>query len=403
MERLPLSGLRVLELAGVLAGPAVGMFLAELGADVVKVENPRTGGDVTRGWLLPGETPLAPGVSSYFSCVNWGKRSVAIDLATPAGRDVVRALARRADVLLQSFRPGQAVSLGLPPERLRAENPGLVVADVTAYGDDDDRPGYDALLQAGTGFMAMNGTPDTGPLKMPVALIDVLAGHQLKEAVLVALLERAQTGRGRRVSVSLQRSGLSSLANQASGWLVAGREPRPLGSGHPSIVPYGEVLRCADARAIVLGVGTDRQFSALCDALGVSGLATDPRFRRNADRVRNRDLLGELLGERVGHLESGPLLRELARRGVPASPVLGVGEALGEAGATPLILRSGAWLGLRTAAIDTGIPLAETLAPPPPLSRDARTVLADDLELDREEIEALFASGAVLAAETPDA
>jgi len=403
MERPPLTGLRVLELAAVLAGPAVGMFLAELGADVIKVENPRTGGDVTRGWLLPGEVPRSPGVSAYFACVNWGKRSVAIDLSTAAGRDLVIRLARRADVLLASFRPGQAAALGLDADRLLADNAGLVVAEVTAYGDGDERPGYDALLQAGTGFMAINGTPATGPLKMPVALIDLLAGHQLKEAVLLALLERARTGRGRRVSVSLQRAGLASLANQASGWLVAGREPRALGSGHPSIMPYGEVLRCGDEQAIVLAVGTDRQFAALCEALDAPELATDARFATNADRVRNRAALAEILAERIGLRDSGPLLEVLARRGVPASPVLGVGEALAEDGAAPLLLRSGGWRGLRTAAVDEGVALATTLAPPPPLSRDALSVLAEDLGLDREAIRALYAAGAVLPAEETDA
>jgi crotonobetainyl-CoA:carnitine CoA-transferase CaiB-like acyl-CoA transferase len=393
----------VLELAAVLAGPAVGMFLAELGADVIKVENPRTGGDVTRGWLLPGEVPRAPGVSAYFSCVNWGKRSVAIDLSTPVGRDLVIRLARRADVLLASFRPGQAASLGLDADRLLAENAGLVVAEVTAYGDGDERPGYDALLQAGTGFMAINGTPGTGPLKMPVALIDLLAGHQLKEAVLLALLERARTGRGRRVSVSLQRAGLASLANQASGWLVAGREPRPLGSGHPSIVPYGEVVRCADARAIVLAVGTDRQFAALCEVLDAPELATDLRFATNADRVRNRTVLAEILAERIRLRNSEPLLDGLERRGVPAGPVLDVGEALAEDGAAPLLLRSGGWRGLRTAAVDEGVALAKALSPPPPLSRDARSVLTEDLGLEGEAIEALYAGGAVLPAEETDA
>lgn len=403
MGQPPLSDLRVLELAGVLAGPAVGMFLAELGADVIKVENPRTGGDVTRSWLLPEEEPLVPGVSSYFSCVNWGKRSVAIDLTAPEGRDLVAALARRADVLLGSFRPGQAAALGLDLDRWMEENPRLVVAEVTAYGDTDDRPGYDALLQAETGFMAMNGMPETGPLKMPVALIDLLAGHQLKEAVLVALLERSRTGRGRRVSVSLHRAGLASLANQAAGWLVAGRDPRPLGSGHPSIVPYGEVLRCADGRSIVLAVGTDGQFAGLCEAVEAPDLATDPRFLRNADRVRNREALGEILAGRVAGRESGPLLADLARRGVPAGPVLGVGEALSGTGAAPLLLRSGDWKGLRTAAIDDGVALAPGLAPPPALSQDARTVLAGDLALDGPAIEALFDSGAVRAPEGPRA
>lgn len=398
-----LTDLRVVELAGVLAGPAVGMFLAELGADVIKVENPRTGGDVTRGWLLPGEVPRARGVSAYFASVNWGKRSVGIDLTTDRGRDLVGALARRADVLLASYRPGQAKALGLDLRSIREANPALIVAEVTAYGDADDRPGYDALLQAGTGFMAINGTPETGPLKMPVALVDVLAGHQLKEAVLLALLERTRTGEGRRVAVSLQRSGLAALANQASGWLVAGHAPRPLGSGHPSIVPYGEALACSDGSRIVLAVGTDRQFAALCEALGDPSLAADDRYRHNGDRVRHREELGRVLADRIRRIPGPVLLAGLARRGVPAGPLLGVEEALEEPGAAALRLRSDGWQGLRTAAIDDGIALVESLAPPPSLSRDARGVLAGDLGLDEAEIASLFSRGIVTDPEACDA
>ncbi len=391
----PLEGLRVLELAGVLAGPAAGMFLAELGADVIKVENPSTNGDVTRAWRLPDE--LRDGdTTAYFHASNWGKRSIAIDLTREAGRALVHDLARRADVVLASYRPGQAQALGVDPDTLLGSNPGLVYAEITAYGTGDPRPGYDALLQAGTGFMSINGEPGGRPLKMPVALIDLLAAHQLKEAILLALLERERSGAGRHVSVSLVRSGLASLANQATGWLATGRSPEPLGSGHPSIVPYGEAWDCAGDDSIVLAVGTDRQFAGLCDAIGAPELSTDARYRTNADRVRNRDALRRDLAPRIRALHREPLLSALADRGVPAGPVNDVAEALQSVDAGPLLLGTGERAGLRTVAIDDGIPTVRDLAPPPGLSEHARAVLADPLGLAAEDAEALFASGIVL-------
>jgi crotonobetainyl-CoA:carnitine CoA-transferase CaiB-like acyl-CoA transferase len=398
----PLTGIRVLELAGVLAGPAAGMFLAELGAEVIKVENPSTNGDVTRGWRLPSE-PRGNDISAYFCAANWGKRSVAVDLRSEAGRGVVVDLARRSDILLASYRPGQAEALGVDADTMLADNERLIYADVTAYGAGDPRPGYDALLQAGTGFMSINGEVGARPLKMPVALMDLLAAHQLKEGILLALLQRERTGRGRRVSVSLVRAGLSSLANQGTGWLATGEVPVPLGSGHPSIVPYGEVWDCADGRSVVLAVGTDRQFAGLCEAVGAPGLARDPRFARNADRVRNRAALRTELAARLAALERNRLLAELARRSVPAGPVLNVGEALGGPDAAPLLLRADGRVGLRTMALDAGAARVEDLLPPPHLSADAGYVLSEILDLDRSQAGTLFETGAVLPPEADHA
>jgi len=391
----PLYDLSVLELAGVLAGPAAGMFLAELGADVIKVENPATNGDVTRGWTLPGED-LSSDTSAYFCAANWGKRSIAIDLGLPVGRDIVQSLARQADVVLASYRPGQAKSLGVDASTLMDLNPRLIFAEVTAYGRNDTRPGYDALLQAGTGFMSINGEPGARPLKMPVALMDLLAAHQLKEAILLALLQRAETGVGNHVTTSLVRSGLSSLVNQATGWMTTGQVPVPLGSGHPSIVPYGEVWECAGGEPVILAIGTDRQFARLCEAIDAPQLAIDPRFRQNSDRVVHRRELRTELAPRLGAVRRDELLDTLAGLGVPAGPVLNVAEALSSPDAEPLLLRDNGRCGLRTVAIDDGIPTVRDLKPPPHLSEDADSILKQDLLLSTEESGALFADGVVL-------
>jgi crotonobetainyl-CoA:carnitine CoA-transferase CaiB-like acyl-CoA transferase len=394
-NELPLRGHRVLELAGVLAGPAVGMFLAELGADVIKVENPATDGDVTRGWRLP-EEPRDTDVSAYFCSANWGKRSIAVNLRDPSGRELIHSLARLSDIVLASYRPGQAESLDVDAESLMRLNERLIYAEVTAYGPSDSRPGYDALLQAGTGFMSINGEPGALPLKMPVALMDLLAAHQLKEGILLALLERARTGSGTHVTTSLVRSGLSSLANQATGWMATGVVPQPLGSGHPSVVPYGEVWECAGGETVVLAVGTDRQFAGLCEAIGAPELAFDARFVRNADRVVHRDALRTVLAPRIEARSREALLELLASLGVPAGPVWNVAEALNQPDAEPLLLRSGGRVGLRTVALDHGVGTVVDLRPPPGLSADAESILSDDLGLSVGQRRTLFDSGAVL-------
>ncbi|MEL6614610.1 MAG: CoA transferase, partial [Bacteroidota bacterium] len=229
----PLSGFRVIELAGVLAGPSAGQLFAELGADVIKVEPP--GGDVTRTWRLPseasGETTDRNDRPAYFSAANWGKRSVALDLGQPGGREALHLLVRGADVVLTAYRPGSAERLGADAATLRALSPRLVVAELTGYGPDNPRAGYDAVIQAESGFMHLNGptegaapeaSGESGPTKMPVALMDLLAAHQIKEGVLAALLRRERTGEGATVQVSLTAAAAGALANQGTAWLQAG-------------------------------------------------------------------------------------------------------------------------------------------------------------------------------------
>ena len=367
----PFAGLRVVETAGVLAGPLVGQFFAELGAEVVKVEPPGHG-DVTRGWRLAGEPPDE--VSHYFSAINWGKASVGLDLRQPPAQQALTQLLNKADVWIDNWRPGQAERLGIDTDAVRADNPRLIHARLTAYGEDDPRPGYDAVLQAETGFMALNGTPGTGPLKFPVALVDIVAAHQLKAATLVALWQRERDGSGCRVSASLWDAGLSVWANQAAGWLFAGQAPRPSGSEHPSIVPYGTVFRAGDGGALVIAAGSDAQFERLCGVLGQPDWLGDKRFQDNASRVRHRHDLVAGIHAVVARRDRDAWLEALRAAGVPCSAIVDLADALSADRAAPLLLGSGERRGLRTAAFEGGHDPLE-LSPPPRLAADTDAVL----------------------------
>ena len=372
MLQTPFSGLRVLELATVLAGPQVGQFFAELGAEVLKVEPP--GGDVTRSWLTAAETiehevasaAHDPTVSAYFAASNWGKTSQTLDLRQSAARAAAQQLAACADIILTSYKPGDAEKLGMDYVTLAARNPRLIYGQITGYGPESPRAGYDAVLQAEAGFMHLNAAgPGQPPQKMPVALIDLLAAHQLKEGLLTALYQREKTGRGAVVQVSLLDSALASLANQGSTWLVTGHDPAPLGSGHPSIVPYGTVYEGIDGQRLVLAVGSDGQFGQLCAALNRPEWATDVRFDTNPARVQHRAALETLLAARVAELPGTLLLADLERRAVPAGAVRTVGEALAHPSAAPMRLPGEAFAGLRTVAFRSNAwEVVERLTPP---------------------------------------
>ncbi|MEM0964344.1 MAG: CoA transferase, partial [Bacteroidota bacterium] len=339
----------------------------EHGARVVKVEPPA--GDVTRRWHLATEDP-DDDRPAYFCAVNWGKESAVLDLRQPDGRAALHQLAARADVVVSAFRPGAAEALGADAETLRAHNPRVIVAEVDGYGPDDPRAGYDAVIQAEAGFTFLNGHPDGPPTKMPVALVDVLAAHQLKEAVLVALLERQRTGRGAHIRVSLLGAAVSSLANQASNWLTAGVSPQRLGSAHPNIVPYGTPYPTASG-PVVLAVGTDRQFAALWDLLG---LAPDARFTTNADRVRQREALEAVLHDALATWERDALLAALAERSVPAGAVRDLPAVFEQAEARRLVVRDGdGHAAVRTVATGERRPLA----PPPTLGAHTEAILGE--------------------------
>jgi crotonobetainyl-CoA:carnitine CoA-transferase CaiB-like acyl-CoA transferase len=308
------NDLRVVELAGVLAGPSAGYFFAELGAKVTKIEP--LAGDITRSWKLPGEDPSAED-SAYFWSVNGGKQIVKLDLSTASGREQLHELVRTADIIITSFKEGDDVKLSADYESLRGINHGLIYASITGFGPGSPRTAYDLILQAESGFMMMNGPDEKHPLKMPVALIDIIAGHQLKEAILIALLKRARTGHGSRITVSLFASALASLANQATNWLVAHHLPVASGSLHPNIAPYGEIFTTRDGHLITFAIGSDRQFSALCDILGVPDIAQDASFAGNRLRVINRTMLYEKLAARIAETVFEDLFRSCMDRNVP--------------------------------------------------------------------------------------
>ncbi len=353
--------LKVLELASVLAGPSVGQFFAELGAEVIKVENLKTNGDITRSWKIAGEKE--GDLSAYFCSVNWGKKSIAIDLSQPEGRRIIQTLSAKTDVVITSYKPGDAEKLGVDYKTLSALNTRLIYGQITGYGSQNNRVGYDAVIQAESGFIDLNGEKNGPPTKMPVALIDVLAGHHLKEGLLLSLLKRERTGHGEFVEVSLLQTAISSLINQASNWLVVNKLPQRQGSAHPNIAPYGESFETADGKLILLAVGSDRQFADLCSVLDLDELANDEHYSSNLRRVENRLQLNQHISKMISQFQSGPLLMKLNSLKIPAGVIQNIKEALDMPEAKELFIQSGSLTGIRSFVANT-----ENLAPmlPPP-------------------------------------
>jgi crotonobetainyl-CoA:carnitine CoA-transferase CaiB-like acyl-CoA transferase len=336
-----LKGCRVLELAGVLAGPSVGMFLAELGAEVTKVENPNTGGDITRQWKLPSEDPGSK-VSAYFCSANWGKKHIFLDLKEAGHLSRVYELAKHSDIVITNFKTGDDIKLGLDYESLKKQKPDIIYASITAYGDKDPRLAYDLVLQAEGGFMHMNGTPESGPLKMPLAMIDMLAAHQLKEGILLALMNKMKTGKGCHVSASLLQSAVSALTNQATNYLMAGHVPGLAGSAHPNIAPYGDTIHTAEGKQVVLAIGTDKQFAKLCSVLQVPELASDSRYAVSRARVSNRESLMEALRIPAAKMNAAELVQKLQEEGVPAGMIKNLAEVFAMDKAKEMILEENA-------------------------------------------------------------
>lgn len=358
------QNLRVLELASVLAGPSVGQFFAELGADVIKVENIKNGGDVTRTWK--STTEKTDDRSAYFSSVNWGKRSLAIDL--PKDQSIIHKLVANTDIVIASYKPGDDNKLGVSYEQLSRFNNKLIYGRITGYGPLNDRVGYDAVLQAESGFMSMNGEENGPPIKMPVALIDVLAAHQLKEGLLVALLKREKTGEGSLVDVSLIQSAVASLVNQASNWLVGGKVPVRQGSLHPTIAPYGEWFETKDGKKILLAVGSDRQFVDLCDLLKI-----DNNWRTNVDRVTHRDEIAKVIAGKVRTFSFDEFVKEINRLKIPAGAIQNIKEVFEMPEAQQLLIEGD---GLRGVRSFVGNFDQITLTPPPHLGEHNAQILA---------------------------
>ncbi len=320
----PLAGLLVADFSRILAGPYLTMLLGDLGADVVKVERPLLGDDA-RQWGPPWS---ADGRSTYFLGVNRNKRSIELDLSRPADLELARRLCQRADVIIENFRPGTMAKYGLDEESVRDRNLGVVYCCISGFGSGAgaNLKGYDLLVQAVGGLMSVTGPAVGTPTKVGVAMVDVLTGLHAAVGVLAALRERESTGKGQMVSVNLLSALLSSLVNHASGLLMGGVMPRPMGNRHPSVAPY-ELLQAQD-RPLALAVGNDRQFATLCSALDRPKLATDPRFATNPLRVGNRDSLVQELEASLSSLPARSWVDRLQPLGIPCGVVNDVGEAL---------------------------------------------------------------------------
>ncbi|WP_110667436.1 CaiB/BaiF CoA transferase family protein [Salinicola halophilus] len=322
----PLAGIKVLDLTRVLAGPWCTQQLADYGADVVKIERPGRGDD-TRGWgppwLAGGDESCA--LSAYFLSANRGKRSVAVDLATAEGQSLVRRLARQADVVIENFKVGGLEAYGLDYATLKGDNPGIVYCSITGFGQDGPyagRPGYDFLIQGLGGLMSLTGAADEAggePTKVGVAVTDLFAGLYAANAILAALLARANSGEGAYIDMALLDVQVGVLANQALNYLTAGQTPQRMGNTHPNIVPY-QAFAAADGHLIIT-VGNDDQFRRLAEALDDPALASDPRFVTNAQRVAHRDVLVARLGDRLKAHSRDAWLARLEAFGVPAGPI----------------------------------------------------------------------------------
>lgn len=332
----PFKDLKVIELASVLAGPAVGMFFAELGADVKKVEHPKLG-DVTRSWKNKAEHPEAP-ISAYYATVNFGKSSERLDLKTDQGQHRLHELLTTADILIHNFREKDVAKMKLGPASLLAQYPSLIIGRITGFSSDPNRVAYDAVMQAETGHMSMNGTPESGPLKFPFALIDMLAAHQLKEGLLTALFERAQHGRGSYVEASLEDSALCGLANQGTNFLMSGQVPELAGSLHPNIAPYGETCVCLGGEYVMLAIGSDKQFAAFCEIIGRPELITLENYASNPARLSHRAALKKELDKSISQIQRDKLLNACKLEGVPVAAVKRVDEVLQSPYAQSLVL-----------------------------------------------------------------
>ena len=326
----PLAGIRVLDLSRVLAGPWAGQLLADYGADVIKVERPGSGDD-TRGWGPPWWGDAADRMSAYYLCANRGKRSIAVDIASPEGAQLIRTLAAEADVLLENYKVGQLARYGLDAASLRALNPRLVYCSITGYGQtgpEASRAGYDFAIQAAGGLMSVTGeaegTPDTQPQKVGVAVVDLMTGVYATTAILAALQGRERTGQGCHIDTALLDVQVAMLANQASNHLVGGVVPKRMGNAHPNIVPY-QVFATADGH-IVLAVGNDAQFAKLCELVGQIEVSRDVRFATNAARVAHRAEVVGMVSSWMVALETSAWCARLDAAGVPCAPLRSIDQ-----------------------------------------------------------------------------
>jgi crotonobetainyl-CoA:carnitine CoA-transferase CaiB-like acyl-CoA transferase len=355
----PLDGIVVADFSRVLAGPYCTMLLADLGADVIKVESPH--GDDTRQWLPPTD---ADGVGTYYLSVNRNKRSIALDLADPADAGVARELARRADVLVHNLRPGGMARVGLGYDDVAALNPAVVYCSISGFGPDAGMPGYDLLVQALSGLMSLTGSPDGPPYRAGVAVVDVMTGLHAATGILAALHHRDRTGQGQHVETNLLSAALSSLVNQTSAYVAGGVVPNRMGNEHLSLYPY-EPMATGDGE-LIIAVGNDRQFRRLAEAVGAAELADDPRFATMAVRNKNRGELRPLLLGRLAGRSAQEWFRVLTEANVPCGPVNNVRQGVelaGELGLEPVVEVGGVRT-VRNPVSYSGTAVRYELAPP---------------------------------------
>lgn len=401
-----LSHLRVLDLSRILAGPWASQLLADLGAEVIKIERPGSGDD-TRSWgppYLKDRQGDETGPAGYFLSCNRGKKSVAIDITQPEGQALVRRLAACSDIVLENFKVGGLKKYGLDYDSLKAVNPGLIYCSITGFGQDGPyapRAGYDFLIQAMGGLMSITGEPDDvpggGPVKVGVALADVLTGLYATVGVLAALAHRQQTGEGQHVDLALLDVQVASLANQALNYLVSGTVPQRMGNAHPNIVPY-QAFRASDGH-IVLTVGNDAQFVRFCEVAERLELASDARFATNAARVRNRDTLIPLLNEIIGQRTQAEWIEALERVKVPCGPINDLAQVFEH----PQVRHRGMQVTLNHPTVgavpQVGNPIKLSATPvrydraPPLVGEHSQEVLEMLLDLDGEELRRLQGKG----------
>jgi formyl-CoA transferase len=395
----PLAGIRVLDLSRVLAGPWCTQLLADLGAEVIKIERP-VAGDDTRHWGPPWHGEGEKRVAAYFLSANRGKKSAAIDFAKPEGAALVRKLAERSDIVVENFKVGGLKKFGLDAESLRAANPRLIVASITGFGQDGpyaDRAGYDFIIQGMGGMMSITGLPDGqpggGPLRVGVAVVDLFTGMYTATAILASLFRRERTGEGAHIDMALFDTQIAVLANQVSNALVSGKDPPRQGNTHPNIVPY-QPFEAAD-KPLIVAVGNDRQFGKLAELCGHPEWTTDERFSTNAARVGNRAEMVRLVGECIRQKPAAEWFEKLDAAGIPAGPINTISEALADVQAQHRhMIRTIAGMPLSGSPMRIDGDRTDTDLPPPALGEHTEEIL-ESLALDGLEVERLRSAGVV--------
>lgn len=327
-----LNHLNILELSNVLAGPAVGMFFSELGANVVKIENKIAGGDITRKWKLANEKYEAP--SAYFCSVNYGKKHKFLDFNNQKDMVLLKDYIKKSDVVITNFKHGDSKRFQLSYNDCKTINPKVIYAHIGGFKSNPKRVAFDVVLQAETGFLSMCGTQNEFA-KMPVALIDVLAAHQIKEGILIALLKREKTGKGCHIKTTLEETAIASLMNQSSNYLMAEHNPKKLGTLHPNIAPYGDIINSMDGTKLILAIGTDKQFVSFCELIKLNA---NIDFNTNQKRVAKREELMKIINDKTSVLKSSWLLENCHNRHIPIGKIKTVGEVMQEKIAQQMIL-----------------------------------------------------------------